>query len=679
MNTEEAALALARELASGPGAVVFLGRPGRGKSTLVRAVTEALAAAGAETSLLAADPGQPAHGPPAAFALASPSRISFLGSIDPMAVRLTAMGELVRMAAVFRAARPGASLLVDACGLVANAIGREWAVRQVEAVAATHVVVLERAAAPGEATELAELVRLLQGRKALRLLRVTAHPEAKSPSTAARRKRRGQALTAWLEGCVERTVDLDTVALVGAPERGVQPGDWEGRLVGLLDGEGVTLGIGVVAMAEGQLLRVRTNAFEGVPSVLRVGDASWEQAGRTVARRPFAEAPTAPGGSGIFTIRAKPSYEIEPFALAGDERSKRGPGFQVHLPNGIFGDPLVHVRPLRERDAILLDLGRASSMPTKLLHRVGLVLLSHAHVDHFFGFDELLRALLGTPRTVSFVGPPGTAERIASKVGGYSWNLIEADGEAHGVTQAPRFLVRELRDGVNGAVVADFEVVPGSPLRARGERPTDGLVHEGDKFTVRAVALAHRDIRSLAYSIEERPRLAVRPEVIAARGTTAGPWIDTLKHQVQAGNLDAPIEVAPGKTERAGDLARELLVDRPGQRIVYVTDSADTPENRSRIVSLARGADLFVCEATFTRDDVWRASETAHLPAFAAAELAREAGVGKLVPFHLSPRYEEFPERIFKELLELFPRVQVPRPILDRLAGRARTDAVDAE
>src|SRR6185295_7235315 len=80
-------------------------------------------------------------------------------------------------------------------------------------------------------------------------------------------------------------------------------------------------------------------------------------------------------------------------------------------------------------------------------------------------------------------------------------------------------------------------------------------------------------------------------------------------------------------------------------------------------------ADLLICEATFAREDEARASETAHLPAFAAAEIAREANVGRLLPFHLSPRYEEDPERIFRDLLAIFPRVQVPREIAQRLGG----------
>jgi ribonuclease BN (tRNA processing enzyme)/polynucleotide 5'-kinase involved in rRNA processing len=657
VTTEETAQTIARALEESAGAAIFLGRPGRGKSTLVARTVALLEEHGAKPSLLAADPGQPTIGPPAALALSLPRMVAFIGSTDPMAVRLTALGELHRLVQRFRAERR-APLVIDACGLVANAVGREWAIRQVEATGATHAVLVERE------QELEPLARLLARR--VTLVRTTPHPEAHSLNTRERRSVRGKRLEEWLKDSEERVLPLD-LPLVGAPERGVLAGDWEGRLVGLLDAHGATLAIGHALAADDETLRVRVAPAGANPHALRVGDAVWDKKKKTVERRVFAEAPLPPP-SGVFAIRAKPVFEVEPFAVAGDERSKRAPGFQVHLPNGIFGDPLVHLRPLRERDGILLDLGRASSLPVKLLHRIGLVLLSHAHMDHFFGFDELLRALLGTPRSLTIVGPEGAAARVASRVDGYSWNLIEADAEAHVGAQPPRFTVIELR----GEKLRETEIVPGSAPRLLGERPAPrGLVHEAERFTVRAAPLEHRDITSLSYLIEEKPRLAVRPEALREKGLAPGPWLDALKHAF-AEKKDADLELGDGRRARVSELAPELLVERPGQRIVYVTDAADSPRNRQAISELAKDVDLLICEATFTRPDEDRARETAHLPAFAAAELAREARVGRLLPFHLSPRYEETPELIFQELLSIFPRVQVPRELLNRIAPAER-------
>src|SRR5207247_10102036 len=133
-----------------------------------------------------------------------------------------------------------------------------------------------------------------------------------------------------------------------------------------------------------------------------------------------------------------------------------------------------------------------------------------------------------------------------------------------------------------GETLRETLLVPGRRAELLGERPAPrGLVFEGESFTVRAVALAHRDIPSLAYEIEERKRLAVRPEAVAARGLSPGKWLDPLKRAFSRGELDATIEVEPGRgpggdeghpTERrfrVGELASELLVERAGQRVVY--------------------------------------------------------------------------------------------------------------
>lgn len=693
-------LALAPELLgperSVPGrSILFFGRPGRGKSTLARELVRAANRTAREVAILHADPGQPWGAPPATFSLVRfgpearvedrpPTSLAFVGSTDPMAVRLTALGEVLRLVRELRAVAPGAPLVLDACGLVATALGREWALRQAEAIQASHVVLVERARKDGEGEgetghetgdrgELEALAELFRGRPGLELIRVRAAPEATPGGTSARRRHRGEALESWLaRGATRQTVSLASLPVLGAPERGVAPADWKDRLVGLLDASGRTLTVGRVLEGTDDALSLLAPVAPGPVAALRVGDAAWDEATRTVTRRPFAER-ERPKSQGAFSVREKPQVHVPPFSAPGDERSKRAPGFQVHLANGLFGDPLVHLRPVRERDAVLFDLGRASSLPTKVLHRVGLVLLSHAHMDHFFGFDELLRSLLGTPREVSFVGPPGTAERIASRIGGYTWNLIEDRPSEPGTGRAisglerrpPRFRITELR----GDAAHGFALVPGRPLEDLGSRPApDGLVHEARTFTVRATALAHRDIASLAYLVTERPRLAVRPEAVAARGLSPGVWLDRLKHAVAGQELEGTVDVGDGRRLPVRELARDLLLEREGQRVAYVTDSADIPSNRARIVGLARGVDLLICEATFTREDEDRARETAHLPAFAAAELAREAGVGRLLPFHLSPRYEDSPEQIFRELLGIFPRVQVPREIAERLA-----------
>lgn len=70
-------------------------------------------------------------------------------------------------------------------------------------------------------------------------------------------------------------------------------------------------------------------------------------------------------------------------------------------------------------------------------------------------------------------------------------------------------------------------------------------------------------------------------------------------------------------------------------RLVFSGDTALTGE----LLALARGADLFLCEASGTDGDADYLKD-AHLTARQAGEAAREAGVGRLLVTHLWPEYD---------------------------------------
>jgi ribonuclease Z len=101
-------------------------------------------------------------------------------------------------------------------------------------------------------------------------------------------------------------------------------------------------------------------------------------------------------------------------------------------------------------------------------------------------------------------------------------------------------------------------------------------------------------------------------------------------------------------------LRREVVRESPGQKLVYVTDVADSPENRTKITELARGADLFYCEAGYPDRDAERAGARFHLTARQTGRLAAAAGARHLAVFHLSPKYRECPGEIVSEAMSAF-------------------------
>jgi ribonuclease Z len=73
------------------------------------------------------------------------------------------------------------------------------------------------------------------------------------------------------------------------------------------------------------------------------------------------------------------------------------------LVNDAFGDPGRYVDFNDERRALLFDLGDLTVLPPRKLLRVSHVFVSHTHMDHFAGFDQLLRVVLGRKDSIVLV------------------------------------------------------------------------------------------------------------------------------------------------------------------------------------------------------------------------------------------------------------------------------------
>ena len=313
------------------------------------------------------------------------------------------------------------------------------------------------------------------------------------------------------------------------------------------------------------------------------------------------------------------------------------PLFHPQLVNGRFGDPSLYVEALFERSALLFDLGDIAALPPRKIHRIDQIFVSHAHLDHLVGFDRLLRLLVGREKIVQLFGPPGFAARIHHKLQGYEWNLAE--------------LYR-----CDVAFVVSEVVSPGLMRRTRfrlknafapedlGPQPLhDGVVHSAPNYRVSVAMLEHR-MPCLGFALQETTHVNVWKPRLIERGLSVGPWLKALKRAfVEERPDDCPISVdgpaAPADHVLPLGELRDLLTVAIGQKLAYVTDVADTPENRAAITELARGADILFIEAAFAAADCALAEDRAHLTTRAAGEIARDAGARRVEPFHFSARY----------------------------------------
>jgi ribonuclease Z len=288
---------------------------------------------------------------------------------------------------------------------------------------------------------------------------------------------------------------------------------------------------------------------------------------------------------------------------------------------------------LHRRGALLFDLGDLAPLPARDLLRVGHVFVTHTHIDHFIGFDALLRVLVGRERRIAMVGPRGFADRVEHKLLAYEWDLIDRY-ETDLV-----FDVTELHEGGRTSA-ARFRFKRAFCREALPDGMTDGIVATGEGFEVRAVLLEHHG-PSIGYALAEPAHVNIWRNRLAEKGLSPGPWLQALKRAVLEGaGDDCPIRLADGREAPLGSL-REMLSVTPGQKVVYVTDVADTPANRRAIISLAESADILFLESRFVAEDEAQARQRAHLTTRAAGEIARSAGVRRLEPFHFSARYED--------------------------------------
>jgi ribonuclease Z len=305
--------------------------------------------------------------------------------------------------------------------------------------------------------------------------------------------------------------------------------------------------------------------------------------------------------------------------------------FRPRLLNGQTGDPALLVNLRWQGRALLIDLGRIDRTPAGLLLRIEAVFVSHTHMDHFMGFDQLLRIFLARDTVLRLYGPTGIADCVQGKLAGYTWNLTDEYPFAIEVTEIGD---TEMQTWCFAARRRFTRERLGPP------RPFTGVVVADPVITVEAAPLDHKVV-SMAYAITERTHINVRVDALEAAGLTPGPWLNVLKSAVRTGApADTPIEVRPGDRRPLGALREALLIVTPGQKIAYVVDTLFSPANAAKIVRLAGGADVFFCESPFLEEDIEQATKRYHLTAGQAGALARAAGAQRLQVFHFSPRYE---------------------------------------
>jgi ribonuclease Z len=324
--------------------------------------------------------------------------------------------------------------------------------------------------------------------------------------------------------------------------------------------------------------------------------------------------------------------------------------FDARLVNDPFGDPGVYVDFKFERRALLFDLGDNAALAPRHLLRLTHVFVSHTHMDHFIGFDRLVRICVGRHAGIRLYGPPGFVDQVERRLAAYTWDRVDRyDVEL--VLEATEV------DGAGNTRAARFRTRSGFAREPLPDgRTEDGVLADEPTFRVRCAMLDHRT-PCLGFALEEKTHVNVWKNRLAELGLEVGPWVGELKALALAGAGDeAPVQAswrdrdgAHRRTLAFGEL-RHALELVPGQRIAYVTDVVFHDQNVTRIAGLAHGADTLFIESVFLEADVAHATQKQHLTARQAGSIARLAGARNVVQFHFSPRYADRAAALHAEL-----------------------------
>ena len=638
---------LIQHLLSRDKRVLLFGQPGIGKTTLAAAIATQLFSDNRSVWCLGADPGSPKFGIPGAICLGSWKKAGWslqrseaLCSFDAARFRLP----LVSAVRTLVTEVTDGSLLLDAPGVIRGVAGAELLTSLVQAADIDMVLVLLRQ------DQLPPLAHELQT-LGIEVAFISAAENATRPTKIRRAQNRTRLWDLYLDKTQVHRLYFQQLQTVGTPPRKA-PEAWMGKQVAFFE-RNHTVSMGEVTDADNQTLWIRLPSPHLPTHTLLVRDACRDASGLLNTSKPFA---------------SKLVHYIPPPDLLPDNAmTKKNSGVRplVHvgkamatLLNGIFGDPLLHLRLRHQRRSLLFDLGDGARLPTRIAHQVSDVFITHAHVDHISGFLWLLRSRIGESSVCHLYGPPGLATHIESLIGGIHWDRIGTHG--------PVFEVAEL----NGKLLKRFHLQAGRPgCEFKCETVIQqGLLHEEPDFCIRAITLDH-GTPVLAFAYEPAQQINVRKERLLVQQLESGPWLQELKKCISAGDYKASAyPFLDGNTASVAKLAKELTQITHGEKLVYATDFADTFDNRQKVLALAKDAHTLFCEASFLQQDSEQARRTGHLTTRACAEIANAAQVQHLIPFHFSRRYEDQPWRVYRQIGAVCPQVVMPKLVAQTTA-----------
>jgi len=320
---------------------------------------------------------------------------------------------------------------------------------------------------------------------------------------------------------------------------------------------------------------------------------------------------------------------------------------EVRLVNGSTGDPSLYLDYPGNDNAFLFDAGDNGRIDLERLGDLEAVFLSHHHIDHFVGFDRIIRANIDHDKTLHVFGPEGTIQKVYDRIKSYEFQFFPFQK-----------ICLKVHDVLDGAIrEADLECTKKFPKPEVRERPWAGrVIYENADLHIEAVHVDHT-VTCLAYALAEKHGYHPDPVKLSSGLLRPGQWVyETLRLLREGAPRETVLEIQGGKFTLAS-LAESYFAESQGARIAFVTDTMWTDELKPKLVALAKNSWRLYCDCYYAAAQLKSAQTHHHMTAPQAGELAKLAKVEQLVLIHFAPRYAGRYDQLINEARAVFPRV----------------------
>ncbi len=319
------------------------------------------------------------------------------------------------------------------------------------------------------------------------------------------------------------------------------------------------------------------------------------------------------------------------------------------LVNSEHQDPVLLITIPQRAEHILVDLGYCFRLKVRDIQKISRIFVTHTHIDHFAGFDHILRLSLEHQKTITIYGPEGIISNVHGKLMGYTWNLSEGVNLNFEVVEVhPHKIVKKIFKGKEAFQDLRPEKVE--------KFNTNNYICITPNYKVKVAILDHK-MPVLAYRIDAPPSFNADIEAMAKLNLSPGKWVGELKRSVENGNTTGYIEINEKRYE-ISQLASQIIKQTKGTSISYVVDTIYNKDTKKEILRLTKEADYFFCDAAYLSSEEDLALKNFHLTAEQVGILAKESKVSCVIPFHFSKRYEGKYNKIYEEVRKIFPHVK---------------------